>query len=77
MKKVDPFELAIFLTNEEEDWESAIETKYGMDYQDFEQLVNDLLPLITVAESPLTNKAYKGFADVSHNLWLMKMEVGL
>ena len=74
MRYIDPFELAIFLTNHEDDWEEAIETKYGMNYQDFERLINDLVPLITIAESPLTNRMLKGFADISHGIWLVKIE---
>ena len=71
----DPFELAIFLTNNEENWEEAIEEKYGIEYSNFEYLINELLPLITVAESPLTHTAYKGFADISHGIWLVKTNV--
>ena len=72
---IDVFELAIYLTSDEDDWETTICDKYGIDYEDFQVLVNELLPLIEVGESPLTGKQYKGFADVSHAQWLVKTEI--
>lgn len=71
----DPFELAIYLTKDEEEWEQAIQDRYGIDYVGFSHLISDLMPLIDVGESPLTKKLYKGFADSERQIWLEKIEV--
>ena len=68
----DPFQLAIYLTGDEESWQEAIEQKYDMPYEQFEALINDLLPLIVMATAPLSGETHKGFADTSQRLWLAK-----
>lgn len=47
--------------------------KYLIDLDQAHDLIKDLLPLIDVAKSELTNKVYKGFGK--DNLWLIKEEV--
>ena len=73
----DPFELAIFLTQSEDDddWEEAIYEKYGIAYADFAELISDLLPLIDMGKSGLAGKSYKGFADVKQGIFLARTEV--
>lgn len=55
--------------------------KYGIGEKDpcevFEGIANDLLSLIEVGESPMTEKLYKGFADIKKGVWLMKKEVDI
>jgi hypothetical protein len=43
---------------------------YGMDIDQFRKLLTVLVPLIEIAESPLTHTLYKGFA--SDGCWLLK-----
>lgn len=72
--KQDPFELALFLTGDEENWEDAIEEKYSISYGDFEALVNDFLPLAEKGVSALSGRLHRGFADTKNKQWLLKIE---
>lgn len=47
----------------------------GIGLEEFRDIVNRLLPLISAEKSPITNKMYKGFADVENNAWLTKIEI--
>jgi hypothetical protein len=50
--------------------ESNIKFQFGLDLDQFEDLITALVPLITVGESPITKTLYKGFA---HDIyWLLK-----
>lgn len=55
--------------------EEHLYEKYGMDLEQFHLLMRELLPMIDVAESPLTGKILKGFSDMEKQIWLLKMEV--
>jgi len=48
-----------------------------MSTDSFHEIVNRLLPLIDVANSPMTDKQYKGFSDAKKNAWFVKMETEL
>lgn len=45
----------------------------NVDLQQFQRIVERLIPLIQVGQSPLTKKIYKGFAEDS--VWLVKSEI--
>jgi len=47
--------------------------EYEMDWENFCKLIGNLMPLITVGQSPLTQKVYKGFGD--NNMFFIKQEV--
>lgn len=46
---------------------------YNIIDEDFDNIIRDLLPLCTVAQSPLTQKWYRGFG--TENIWLIKQEI--
>lgn len=47
---------------------------YDLDEESFSNLINDLVPLITIAKSPIFNNiTYKGFAN--ENIWLLKERI--
>lgn len=48
---------------------------FGIDLDNFTELISLLLPMIDYVKSPLTNKIYKGFADTENKVWLIKTEV--
>ena len=82
MTDLEQFELAAMLVDlpesylDEMDYDKLDELlidKYGSDYMSFGKIVTDLIPLITIAKSELTNKVYKGFA--LDGLWYGKKEV--
>lgn len=64
---IDVFELAEVLTklDEDKDGAQAIEEKlvekYGCGIDQFSELINELLPMIFVAKSPLSDQMFKGF----------------
>lgn len=47
----------------------------GVDIQQFQGIIERLLPLVQIAHSGMTEKTYKGFADIENGLWLVKTEV--
>lgn len=53
--------------------EEHIYAEFGIDLEQFTELINRLLPMIDVGKSPLTNKRYKGFAQPG--IWLVKIEI--
>lgn len=84
---IDAFELAMHILSIEddpvlednEDFDDLVERRlfeeYGMELGQLLKLLNAITPLIEIAESPLTNTLYKGFA--SDNCWLVKIHVKL
>ena len=48
--------------------------KFEIDYSNFERLVNKLLPLCEVGQSPLTGIISRGFADTKEQRWIMRIE---
>lgn len=86
MKRIDDFEteeLAAYLVGKHEqfedgeidsnDIEDLLFDKYGILLDGFQTLLSDLVPLITIAKSGITDKTYKGFAGES--CWLVKREI--
>ncbi|MCP3850567.1 MAG: hypothetical protein GY694_10065 [Gammaproteobacteria bacterium] len=77
----DIFELMLFLAGIEDDGYkddeqlfNLLTDKYGVnDIGKFQHLIDDLLYLVEIGESPLTKTLYKGFA--SENMWLAKVAV--
>lgn len=55
--------------------EEKLMDELTIDLDQFQSIVNRLLPLIMVSDSPLTEKKYKGFADIEKSTWLTKIEV--
>jgi hypothetical protein len=57
--------------------EQAIYDKFGIDLDQFQKIVEVLMPLIDVGESPLTGTIFKGFSkkEGNHGTWLLKTEV--
>lgn len=76
-------ELAAHILGVTEQYEESDEPSYliedvlyeelGINFDTFHEIVSLLVPLITVAESPLTKKLYKGFG--ADGVWLVKEEV--
>lgn len=81
VEKSDLEELAIKITGleKEEDDPDVIEeeliNQLGIDLDGLHNVVERLLPLINVAKSPLSDELYKGFADKTQGLWLIKTHV--
>lgn len=46
----------------------------GVDLQQFQEIVERLLPLVHIANSGMTEKVYKGFANHEQGLWLVKTQ---
>ena len=65
-------EVSEFDENNESDLEALLYYSYEINIEDFEKLINVLVPLIEVGKSPLTEKIYQGFAIDGH--WLIKKE---
>lgn len=80
---IDTYELICHLCGisgdeyEYDDLEQAIYDKYGVERDQFDAIVRDLLPLVDVGRSGLTEKTYKGFSEQKDGFgfWLLKMEV--
>jgi hypothetical protein len=64
------------INDEDDDYENLIDIQlneqFSIDFDNFSAIIEALLPLITVAESPLTKTRYKGFSY--NDLWLLKMQ---
>lgn len=58
---------------DEDSLEDFVQDHYGIDIENFEMLIKDLLPLCTISQSPLTNIWYKGFGTGS--IWLINKKV--
>ncbi len=59
--------------DETADLDDACLGKFGVDFPDFCKIVETLMPLAAVGQSPLTRKTYQGFAN--GDPWLAKREV--
>lgn len=78
-------ELAAYLTNidladiEDDNYDTqlaeALREKYEIPFEHFCELIEDLVPLVSVGQSSLTGKMYAGFADKPKKLWLVKTEL--
>ena len=53
--------------------EEELYNMFEIDLENFSEIVNRLLPLIDVGESPITKEKYKGFS--TGNSWLAKVPV--
>jgi len=51
------------------------EDKYGLNIEQFDKLVSDLVPLCAVGKSPLTGTVFRGFIDETEGVWLIKGEM--
>ena len=60
--------------DDDTDIEEILYERFQMEFSEFARMTDKLLNLITVAESPLSKKVYKGFSD-GQGLWLVKKEV--
>lgn len=65
-------EPGVFDLEDEESLEEFIWNNYEINLENFNNLINDLLPLCDKAKSPLTDKLYQGFG--TGNYWLVKKE---
>lgn len=54
--------------------ESELYHQLNIEFDDFSEIVNRLMPLIDMGRSPLTEKHYKGFSDVKNQRWIAKIE---
>ena len=50
-----------------------VDEKYQMHWEDFCCLIRNLMPLITIGQSPLTKKVYSGFGK--NNVFFIKQEI--
>jgi len=71
MVGLDPDDDAQF--EDEEEVYDRLFAQFDIDFEQFEELVIKLAPLIQFGESPLTNTLYKGFG--SDRIWYYKIEV--
>jgi len=55
--------------------EEALIDQFGCDFNQFCLMISRLIPLIDIADSGLTGKRYKGFADIENGIWLTKIEI--
>lgn len=66
-------EPGVYDIEDEDSLEEFISDYYGIDIENFENLMRDLLPLCTVAQSPLTDLWYRGFG--TENIWLLSKRI--
>ena len=57
--------------------ENALLDELNIDFDSFHEIVNRLLPLIDVGESPLTKKRFKGFSKIEDGMgcWIVRTEI--
>lgn len=64
---------------EETDLDVLLDEKLGVDFVQFTKIVDCLLPLATVGQSPICGSWYRGFAaldkDKKHYTWLLQQPV--
>ena len=53
--------------------ESRLIDTFEIDFDNFQKIINRLLPLILVSKSPISNEYFKGFASIERGIWLVKM----
>ena len=56
----------------ESDIHNLVYYTFNIEFNDFEDLINSLIPLAMLGKSPLTEKIYQGFGVNDH--WLIKKE---
>jgi len=66
-------EPGIYDLDDDESLEDFIYDYYDMNIESFELIINDLLPLCTVAQSPLTSLWYRGFG--TNDTWLLSKRI--
>lgn len=54
--------------------DESLINNFGIDLDNFTELISLLLPMINIGTSPLTGKMYKGFADAENETWLVKID---
>lgn len=64
---------SIDLDDEEIELDDILMENFNMDFCEFAEVMERVLPLCMVAKSELTGNLYCGFA--SNGLWLAKMEI--
>lgn len=82
LNEIETEELAAFICDldyDEIDSDSEIindklSEKFNIDLNDFTFLVSNLLPLIDVGKSPITDERFKGFSN-QEELWLLKTKI--
>ena len=57
--------------------ENALLDELNIDFDSFHEIVNRLLPLIDVGESPLTKKRFKGFSKIEDGMGCWIVRVGI
>ena len=63
-------------TDEEYDAiEEMFEARYGASLENFEAIVNLLLPRIMLGQSPITGNCYMGFTNLDQGHWLLKVRI--
>ena len=57
--------------------EDTLLDELNIDFDSFHEIVNRLLPLIDVGESPLTKKRFKGFSKIEDGMgcWIVRTEI--
>lgn len=61
-------------TDEEYDaLEEMFESRYGVSLENFEAIVNLLLPRIKLGQGPITKNWYMGFTNLDQDRWLLKV----
>ena len=54
--------------------EEEMMEQLDIDLEIFQDIIERLIPLVEVGQSPLTNELYKGFADTENSMWLLKIK---
>lgn len=57
---------------DESDIHNLVYNTFNIEFNDFEDLINSLIPLTTLGKNPITKKIYQGFGVNNH--WLIKKE---
>jgi hypothetical protein len=55
--------------------EAKLMEEFNTDLAQFSTIIGRLMPLIMVAESPITKTLFKGFANIEESIWFIKSEV--
>lgn len=66
-------EPGVYDLDDDESLEEFVYDYYQLDIENFAIILNDLLPLCTIAQSPLTGTWYRGFG--TENTWLFNKKI--